>query len=216
MRIIHNGVDPADFDPRSDRRAVAALGIGDGEPVVALVGAMRPEKDHRTYLDAARLVSDVMPSARYLLVGDGPLRGDLEAHAISLGLDDRVVFAGVRDDIPESLRGVDVFVLSSYSDCFPMALLEAMAAGRPAVCTAVGGVPEMIDDGVTGFLDPPRDPRALADKVLAVLADPERALAMGAAARRRIEEEFSLQRSVAGAERAFEEVAAAAGVNAAE
>ena len=216
VRIIHNGVDPTDFDPRSDRQAVAALGIGDGEPVVALVGAMRPEKDHKTYLDAARLVNGAMPSARFLLVGDGPLRAELEARAVSLGLDDRVVFAGVRDDIPKLLRGVDVFVLSSYSDCFPMALLEAMAAGRPAVCTAVGGVPEMIDDGVTGFLVPPRDPRALADKLLTVLADPARARAMGKAARRRAEEEFSLQRSVACTERALEEVAAAAGVTARE
>jgi glycosyltransferase involved in cell wall biosynthesis len=212
VRIIHNGVDTTDFDPQSDRRAVAALGIADCEPVVAVIGAMRPEKDHKTFLDAARVINRMMPSARFLLVGDGPLRGQLEARAVSLGLHDRMVFAGVRDDIADLLRGADVFVLSSYSDCFPMALLEAMASGRPAVCTAVGGVLEIVDDGVTGFVVPPRDARALADKVLAVLNDSDLASAMGAAGRRRVEEEFSLKQSVARTERALEEVAAAAGV----
>lgn len=214
VKIIHYGVDPADFDPRTDRGAVAGLGIGDDEPVVALVAAMRPEKDHATFLDAARLVHGEMPSARFLLVGDGPVRGEAETRAASLGLGHRVVFTGIRDDVHELLRGTDVFVLSSYTvECLPFALLEAMAAGRPAVCTAVGGIPEMIEDGVTGYLVPPRDARALADKLLALLGDADRARAMGAAARKRLEEEFSLQRSVAGSERAIEDVAAAAGVS---
>ena len=155
-----------------------------------------------------------MPSARFLLVGDGPTRREVEAHAASLGLGDRVIFTGIRDDVPELLRGIDVFVLSSYTvECFPMALLEAMAAGRPG--GVYGGRRCSRDDrGRRHRLPGPaaRRPRACR-QAPGLLGDPDSARAMGSAARQRVEEEFSLQRSVAGAERAIEEVAAAAGVS---
>ncbi|KXX57099.1 MULTISPECIES: glycosyltransferase [unclassified Rhodococcus (in: high G+C Gram-positive bacteria)] len=208
IRIIHNGVDPAQFDPRGDRAAAADLGIGPRDRVVGILAALRPEKDHATLLRAARLVVDELPDAKFLVVGDGPTRGDLERLAGELGIADRVVFTGSRPDVRDLLGVMDVFVLSSYSvECFPMALLEAMAAGRPAVCTAVGGVPEMISEGVTGFLVPPRAPTALAEKLLRVLTDPETSREMGLAARTRVESEFSLRASVAESERALEEVA---------
>ena len=120
--------------------------------------------------------------------------------------DERVVLAGSRSDVPDLLRAIDVFVLSSYTiECFPIALLEAMAAGRPAVCTAVGGVPEIIDEPQTGYLVPPRDPGALADRLVHILSDPELAHRMGRAARARVEAQFSLRASVAATERALEE-----------
>ena len=118
-----------------------------------------------------------------------------------------MVLAGARSDVPELLRAIDVFVLSSYTvECFPNALLEAMAAGRPAVCTAVGGVPEMIDEPQTGYLVPPRDPGALADRLVHVLSDPDLAHRMGRAARARVEALFSLRASVAATEHALEEL----------
>ncbi|WP_245717266.1 glycosyltransferase [Nocardia jejuensis] len=207
IRIIHNGVDPSAFDTGEDRAAVADLGLGPEDRIVGLVAALRPEKDHATFLRAARLVADRLPAARFLIVGDGPMRHSIEELAEELGLRDRVVLAGSRPDVAELLRAMDIVVLSSYSiECFPMALLEAMAAARPAVCTAVGGVPEMIADGETGYLVPPRDPEAMAERLIALLADPVARKDMGSAARARVEHLFSLKTSIAAAEKALEEI----------
>ncbi|MFH5232748.1 glycosyltransferase [Antrihabitans spumae] len=208
FRVIYNGVDPSSFDPTDDRRAVADLGIGPTDLVVGILAALRPEKDHANFLRAAALVAQALPDAKFLIVGDGVMRAETTSLAAELGIADRTVFAGSRSDVADLLRAMDVFVLSSYSvECFPMALLEAMSAGRPAVCTAVGGVPEMIADGETGYLVPPRDSAALADRLIDILSDPELRRRMGAAARARVESQFSLQTSVAAAERAFEDVA---------
>ncbi|BAH54047.1 glycosyltransferase [Rhodococcus opacus] len=207
VRIIHNGVDPAHFDPRDDKGPLAEFGIGHGEPVVGILAALRPEKDHATLLAAAQMVIERMPDAKFLIVGDGALRHDLEELAVRLGIAGNVVFAGSRSDGAVLLRSMDVFVLSSSTiECFPMALLEAMAAGRPAVCTAVGGVPEMIADGVTGFLVPPNRPRQLADALLRVLSEPSMRRGMGRAARARVESEFAIAASIREAEGALEDV----------
>jgi len=215
VRIIHNGVDVGRFRVAERDPALAAeLGIGPDEPVAGTVAVLRPEKDLATFLRAARLVLDREPRARFLVVGRGPLAGELRALADELGLAGRVVFTGARSDVPALLSLLDVFVLSSYTEAFPMAVLEAMAAGRPAVCTAVGGVAEAVDDGVTGYLVPPRDPAALAGRIADLLADPGRARSMGAAARARVEAEFTLERSVRRAAEALERTAgrAVAGV----
>jgi glycosyltransferase involved in cell wall biosynthesis len=209
IHIIYNGVDPDRFDPTDDRRAVAEFGIGSSDRVVGIVAALRPEKDHSTFLRAARLTVDRVPTAKFLIVGEGPMRAEIERHVEVLGLGDRVTLTGCRSDVPAVLRALDVVVLSSYSvECFPMALLEAMAAGRPAVCTAVGGVPELVDEGVTGFLVPARDPSALADRLVGLLTDDELARRMGKAARVRVEEKFSLRGSAEAAERALAELVA--------
>ena len=214
IRVIHNGVDPAAFpyDPERvrDEAFAAGLGIAPGEVVVGILAVFRPEKDHETFLRAARSVADRVPNVRFLLAGDGPARDELEALTRELGLEDRVIFAGLRSDISAILGLIDVIVLSSFTiECFPYAILEAMAMGVPAVCTSVGGLPEMIDEGVTGRLVPPKDPAALADGIVDVLSDPERRRAMGRAARRRLEERFTLARSAAETERVIEEAVGA-------
>ena len=207
--IVHNGVDPALFDPTDSRRAVREFGVAEGEPLVGILAALRPEKDHRLFLEAAVLVLAELPTAKFLVVGDGVARPALVRRARELGIAEHVVFTGSRSDTADLLRALDVFVLCSYSvECFPMALLEAMAAGRPAVCTAVGGVPEMVIDQETGFLVPPRDARTLADKVVAILRDPALRRRMGEAARHRVQTEFSLRASVLATEEALERVAA--------
>ncbi len=212
VRVIPNGTDPAavggDPTARRDPGVAATLGIGPDDPVVGILAALRPEKDHATLLRAARLVMDEIPGTRVLIVGDGALRPELQRLANGLDIGDRVIFAGNRSDIGDLLRVMDVFTLSSTTiECAPMALLEAMATARPAVCTAVGGVPDIIVDGVTGYLVPPRDPRALANRLVPLLREPERARLMGKSARQRLEAEFTLDRSLREAQRALEETA---------
>jgi len=153
-------------------------------------------------------VADARADVKLLLAGDGRERPRLEALVDELGLRERVLFLGHRDDVPRLLRVFDVFTLSSKTvECFPMSVLEAMSASLPAVCTAVGGVPEMIEDGVTGRVVPREDPEALAAAFLDVLGDPARARAMGLAGRRRVREEFTLKRSIDRAQAVIEETA---------
>ncbi|RZT25349.1 glycosyltransferase involved in cell wall biosynthesis [Mycobacterium sp. BK558] len=204
IRIIHNGVDPELFDVNTDRRVMADFGFTESSPVVGILGSLRPEKDHVTFLQAARIVVDQLPRARFLIIGDGECRSHLEALCRELRITSNVHFAGARDDVGRLLGAVDVFALTSTTECLPIALLEAMACARPAVCTAVGGVTEVMEDGVTGYLVPPRDPAQLAVQLLRLLSDPQTARHMGRAARRRIEADFALDRSVEAAQRAFE------------
>ncbi len=206
IRIIHNGVDLAQFGCRADPSVRDEFGFEDDDFVIAIIAALRPEKDHDTLLHAARKVVDEYPHAKVLIVGDGPMRPALEATSSELGLTDDIHFAGSRSDVSRLLGAVDVFVLCSTTECFPISLLEAMAAGRPAVCTAVGGIPEMIEEAVTGYLVPASNSERLAAQLMSLLSDVNAAHRMGLAARRRVEADFSLDRSVKEAQRALEEV----------
>jgi glycosyltransferase involved in cell wall biosynthesis len=207
IHIIHNGVDPARFEVSSDRTALAEFDVSDGDPVVGIVGALRPEKDHATLLRAARMVIDELPRSRFVIVGDGSTRPVLESLCTELGISANVHFAGMRSNIPDILRAIDVFTLCSTTECAPIALLEAMACARPAVCTAVGGIPEVLVDGETGFLVPSGDPQRLAARLVTLLDDPLLARRMGLAGRERVESDFTLDVSVARAQDAIEEVA---------
>ena len=212
IRIIHNGVDPALFDVNTDRGVLAEFGFAEGDPVVGILAALRPEKDHATLLRAARIVIDEMPRVRFLVIGDGATRPQLEALCSELRITPNVHFAGARGDVARLLCAIDVFALSSVTvECFPIALLEAMACARPAVCTAVGGIPEMINDGESGYLVPPKDPQQLAARLVSLLSDPQTARRMGRAGRDRVEAEFDLDRSVAAAQQAIEDVVSGQG-----
>jgi glycosyltransferase involved in cell wall biosynthesis len=207
VRILHNGVDHSLFTGAVDGDLKAQLGLHEHELVVGTLGGLRPEKDHETFLRAASVVSERNPRARFMLVGDGPRREALEALAEELGIRDRVMFTGARNDVAAVLAVMDVFVLSSFTEAFPIALLEAMASSRPAVCTAVGGVPELLHDGVSGYLVPPRDPIALAERLSSLLESGQQRRQFGAAARARVEAEFTLEKSVQEAERQISEIA---------
>jgi glycosyltransferase involved in cell wall biosynthesis len=203
IRVIHNGIDLADWKPGPrDPAVLAELGIPEEAPVVGILAMLRPEKDHATFLRAARLVLERLPEARFLIVGDGPERPGLEALAAELGVDASVIFTGRRSDVPRLLTVFDVSVLASVTvETFPMSFLEAMAMERPLVATRVGGVPEMIEEGANGFLVPLRDERALADAITAVVADRPTARRMGAASRAIVERKFTVQRMVRETER---------------
>lgn len=206
VQIIHNGVDLALFDVRSDRGILAEFGIAAGDPVVGIIAALRPEKDHLSLLHAALTVLNDIPQAQFLIVGDGTTRADLETLCTRLDIEGNVHFTGMRKDIHEILRAIDVFTLSSTKETFPISVLEAMACARPVVCTDVGGIREVVENGVSGYLVPPKDPIQLAARLMELLSNPELARRMGEAGRRRIEADYSLERSVRATERAFEEI----------
>ena len=192
IRVVYNGVDPSPADANGLREE---LRIPDDAPLVVEVGRLADVKGQRELLEA---VAD-LPSARAVFVGDDLERGgeyarELERHAAELGVSDRVVFAGQRDDAARVLAAADVLALPSWTEGLPLVVLEAMAQGRPVVATPVGGTPELVADGETGLLVPPRDPRALADALTRILRDPELRRRMGEAGRRRVEERFSAAR----------------------
>jgi glycosyltransferase involved in cell wall biosynthesis len=206
VRIIHNGVDPSLFDVTTDRGVLAEFGVAPQDPVVGILAGLTPVKDHETFLRAARLVADEVPRARFLIIGDGPNRDRLEALSAELGIATNVRFLGLRNDIPRLLRAIDVFALTSTTECFPMAVLESMASGRPVVCTAVGGIPEMVNEGETGYLVPPKEPQQLAARLVRLLSDPHTARRMGRFGRARVENDFTLAHSVETTQRAIEDV----------
>lgn len=145
---------------------------GPGGPTVLMTAAMRADKDHDLVLRAWPDVLTRQPEARLRLAGDGPVRGKLEKLAATLGITSRIEFLGVRADVGRLLTDAHLLVLASYAvECFPYAVLEAMAAGRGVVSTNVAGLPELVDDRVTGRLVPPRDAAALADALVEGLAD---------------------------------------------
>jgi glycosyltransferase involved in cell wall biosynthesis len=173
------------------------LGLSPKSILIGALGNLRPEKDLETFLRAARAIVDAIPSAEFLVIGDGPVGNKLKSLAIDLHLSQSVHFLGERPDIPDVLAALDILVMSSYTESSPNAILEAMAMGKPIVATNVGGIPEVVEEGQTGFLVPPKDPKAIADRVLSLCRDSARRLQMGRAARARVEDNFTVQ-SVSG------------------
>jgi glycosyltransferase involved in cell wall biosynthesis len=156
-----------------------------------VVARLQPEKGVATFLKAAARVSKASPEARFLVVGDGPLREELLGLAGRLGMEDRVRFLGYRTDARALIGLLDVLVVPSLTEGSPLIVLEAMAAGVPVVASAVGGIPDQARHGEEGLLVPPGDPEALAGAMGELLRDPSRARLLGAAGRRRTENEFS-------------------------
>ena len=201
VTVIPNGVDLARFGVSGDR---AALGAEDGTPLIGSVGCLAPRKDYATLLEALAILAERGVAYRAALVGEGPERAALEQQLGARGLTGRVRLLGERDDVERLLPAMDVFVLSSREEGIPNALLEAMAAGRPSVATAVGGTPEVMRDGETGWLVPPASPRALAGALEEAIGNPTEARRRGEAARRWVAERLGID-SMVRAHQAFYE-----------
>jgi glycosyltransferase involved in cell wall biosynthesis len=194
IHVIPNGIDLGRVPPFvPDRRAArVAAGFPAERRLVAQVGRLEPQKDYPTYLRAMQTVAAEVADVDFLVVGEGSLRADLEELAGRLGIAPRVRFTGVRHDVPALFGGVDVAVLTSIFEGFPNVVVEAMAAGAVAVAADVGGCGEVLVDGESGLLVPPRAPDAVAAAVVRVLADPGLAPRLASAARRRVEEHFAI------------------------
>ena len=178
VRLIWHGAPLDDFAPVDRERARdtrRALGLPDDAVVVGSIARLNEQKGHRYLVDAAALVLARRPDVRLLVVGDGDLAQPLREQAHALGILDRVLFTGHRTDVRDLLGAIDVFAIASTYEGTPLSLFEAMAAGKTIVSTAVDGCREVLEDGVTGLLVPPRDPGALAAALLRVVED--RALA---------------------------------------
>jgi glycosyltransferase involved in cell wall biosynthesis len=171
-------------------------GFKEGQPLIGIVARLDPVKNHASLLRAMRHVIDTYSDATLLVIGDGPLRKKLEELATDLGLGRGIRFLGMRDDVPALLGALDVLVLCSLSEGLSVSLIEECAAGKPTVATAVGGNAEVVEHGRTGLLVFPGDAGALADAIIALLDDPQRASRLGQAARRKFLAEFTLERMV--------------------
>ena len=186
---IHVGSAP---DAEAVRRAKRLLGAIDDRPIAAAIGRLDPVKDLSVLLDAFAQLSQ--REARLVIIGDGPEAQHLLSHATTHGLEGRVQFLGYRQDVRELYPGVDLLVNTSISEGISLTLLEAMAACVPIVATAVGGTPEVVVDGVTGLLVPPRSPSAVAIALDELLQSPDRRRHMSIAGRARVEEFFTFER----------------------
>jgi glycosyltransferase involved in cell wall biosynthesis len=199
--VIPNGVDVDRFAVGDERSRVRQeLGIGDATPVVGIVAALRPEKNHELFLCVAALVRREVPDARFVIVGDGDLRAVLEAHAQALGVADAVHFLGNRDDVPRLLAAFDVFLLTSRMEANPVSILEAFAAGKPVVAPRVGSVADSVAEGVSGYLTAPDDAAEACRRVVELLRNPSQASRMGRAGQQAVREHWSLDRMVRGYE----------------
>jgi glycosyltransferase involved in cell wall biosynthesis len=227
VELVYNGVDLQRYEYTD---ACCTLpeeyGFPDGTPLVGVVARLEPEKGHRTLLDAWPLVLKRVPNAKLLIIGEGSQRGALEDQAEEMDLlgercsgdrcvgtrrarpEAKVLFTGLRDDVPAVTAALDVAVLPSYREAQGLALLEAMALRRPVVATNVGGVPEMVDDGVTGLLVPPRDPIALGSAIARLLTNHPLADMLARAGHDFVHANFSLDEMVRAISAIYEEGAA--------
>jgi glycosyltransferase involved in cell wall biosynthesis len=201
--VIYNGIDSTIGLPEGKR------GVSPRERRGAVIGCIAnfgKEKGHGFLVEAIALITDEVPDLKLLLVGDGPLRPQIEKAIADQGLEDHILLLGQRDDVPEILAGLDFTVLSSLSEGMPVSIMEAMVAHLPVVATDVGGISEIVVDGETGLLVEPENPRQLAAAMMRLLVNPQRRAEMGEMAYRRVAEVFAIGRTVESYEKLYAEL----------
>ena len=210
VSLVHNGVDLARYD-RTEACCTLAeeYRLEPNAQIVGVVGRLEPEKGHPTLIDAWPRVLRTVPDAYLLIVGEGSRREALEHQVAELGIGSRVIFTGRRDDVPAVTAALDVAVLPSYREAQGLTILEAMALSRPVVASNVGGIPEMVEDGLTGLLVPPHDPEALAAAITRLLVDHSLADMLARAGHDLVHERFCLELMVRSIEDLYDEGATA-------
>lgn len=197
VKVVYNGVDalpplrPADID-----ECRKELDLPTGDQIVGVVGNLYPVKGHQYLIAAIPAVLEKCPNTTFIFAGRGQLEAELKAQVQQLGIDGKVRFLGLRQDIPRILAVLDVFVLPSLSEGLSMAILEAMVAGKPVIATNVGGNPELVEDGQTGYLVPSQNSPTLTDRLISLLTNRERAIQFGRIGQLRAQGQFSLQTMV--------------------
>jgi glycosyltransferase involved in cell wall biosynthesis len=207
FRVIENGVDLVRFHPgRMEADERAALGLPREGRLVGAVGRLVAQKDYRSLLQAFAAAGRQVPEARLVIAGEGPLRRDIEAFRAELGLEGRVFLLGARTDMPAVYRALEAFVSTSRWEGLSNVLLEAMATAVPPVMTRVEGVGRVISEGKDGLIVEPGDPEGAAAALTRVLTEPGLAARLGAAAREKVQREFSLERMVRDYEGLYDEL----------
>ncbi len=193
IEVVENGVDLDRFSAgQAQPMDLSRFGVPKNAVVLAKIGRITAQKDHENFLQAISQLRDQNQNMHALIVGDGELSGVVRERAHSLGLgDDQLTFTGNLRDMPGLLAAIDIFVLASKWEGLPMALLEAMAAEVPVVSTAVGGIPDLIKDGINGILVAPSDPSALADALEHMIADADARKLLGEVGRDTVESRYS-------------------------
>ena len=194
---VHEGIDLGRVAAAPPAPLHEELWLPHGAPIVGNVAALVPHKGQRHFIDAAALVLREVPDARFVIAGEGELRETLAHQIKHLNLEKHVILAGFRPDVLSLHQAFDIFVMSSITEGLGTSLLDAMAAGRPIVATTAGGMPEVVQDGTTGILVPPRDPHAMADAIIRLLKDEGLRKQMGAAGLSLVNARFSAERMVA-------------------
>ncbi len=208
MTVVRNGIDTGTYRAgRGAATAKRAIGISGDGPVVGTVAVFRVQKRLDRWLAAARRIVRANPSCRFLLVGDGPEKANVEREIARLGLGHAVILPGLQPDVRPYLAAMDVFMISSDFEGLPLALLEAMASGLPVVATPVGGIPEVLRNGGGSMV---RGEEELAARVGELLERPEERLAMGSRGRKIVETEFGIERMAADLDTVYRAVLAAA------
>lgn len=194
IKVIYNGIEQRYFQDEFGRACQIRqeLGLPADVPVVGIIARLSPEKGHRAFLQIAQRVAARWSETRFLIVGTGPIADELQAFVCELGLADRVVFTGARRDVTALNHVIDIFALPSREEALPLAVLEAMAARRPIVASAVGGVPEVVVDGETGFLYALADLDGFVEGISRLIAQPELRAAFGRAAEQRVRRRFGV------------------------
>jgi len=203
---VHEGIDVDRMAHIEPANVHEAFWLPHGAPLIGNVAALVPHKGQRHLVDAMPLVIREVPDARLVILGEGELRQALEHQVKHLHLEKHVVLPGFRPDVLALLKGVDLFVMSSETEGLGTSLLDAMAAARPCIGTRVGGIPEVIADGETGYLVPSHDPPALASAIVRLLKDPALRQRMGEAGLSRVTSLFSVERMVDGTLEAYRRV----------
>ena len=204
VKTIHNGVDLNYFRETQQSPPIRNEFLRNGEQLlIGAIGRLVAEKGLEYLLEGIPEVFRRFPQAKVLLVGDGPLKTHLERRVTSLGLKGKVIFTGFRSDIREILSCLDILILPSLLEGFPMIILEAMAMAKPIIASDIPGIREQIEDGKTGLLVPAKDSNALATAILKILADNKAAENIGLAARQTVEEKFSIEKMVMETERLY-------------
>jgi len=204
--IVHSGIDLGRFADVPPSRLREEFDIPPGCPLVGNVAAMADHKGQRYLLEAVPRVLEAEPDVRFFIVGDGELRGQLEAQVRDLGIGDAVTFTGFRNDVPQWLDLFDVFVMSSHLEGLCTSALDALAMRKPTVACAAGGLPEIIRHEETGLLVPVKQPGPLADAIVRLIRDKELGARLAARGRERVEQEFSADCMVEGTLRVYREV----------
>ena len=205
IEVVHDGVNIPFLDKQSPVDARAAFWLPAGAPIVGNVAALAPHKGQKHLVAAAARVVRQLPDARFLIIGEGELREPLQKQIKDLGLDRHVVLTGFRPDVPGLMKSLDLFVMSSVTEGLGSAILEAMACGCAVVGSRTGGIPEAVDDGVTGLLVPPRDECALGEAIARLLIDQSLRESMARAGRDLVAREFSVDRLVRGTAIVYEQ-----------